>query len=57
LILVSFLVKNRTEPVLLTPRIYYLNQIYVEFVLHGACVYLKKKNKEKKGIGGECLRL
>ena len=29
-------------------RIYYLNQIYVEFVLHRACVYLKKKTKKKK---------
>jgi hypothetical protein len=25
-----------------------LNQIYVEFVLHRACVYLKKKTKKKK---------
>jgi hypothetical protein len=33
-------------------RIYYLNQIYVEFVFHRACVYLNKKNKEKKGIDG-----
>jgi hypothetical protein len=25
-----------------------LNQIYVEFVLHRACVYFKKKTKKKK---------